>query len=409
VPAVDGVSLSSRPGDAVGIRGRNGSGKSTLLKMIAGVLSPSAGVIALRGRLSALLELGAGFDPELTGIENIYLAGAFAGQTREQTETTLPRVLDFAELGEFVNHPVKTYSSGMFVRLAFAVAIDSDPEILIVDEALAVGDVKFQAKCFARLAQLKQRGTTILFVSHSSDAIARFCSRAVLIDGGKLIADGSPRDVNNQYQELLFGRQTQVDAPLESRSAFVQTRGGDAGADVAGYARLLDKRFEDRPAYNRTEHRWGDRGAEIVDFVVANDGHTDRVEVSAERPTYLLLRVRFHRDVSGIVYGYYLTTQEGTRVHGVNSRDLDPENQPLDSARAGEEKVLCFRLGLRLVTGAYLVSVGVSATGGDAGLMPLDRRYDSIVVQVSNPASFIGIAQLDAAFFRVGEPPVNLG
>lgn len=206
--ALRDVSFSVEKGETVGIIGKNGSGKSTLLKILTGVIKESGGMAKVDGKVSALLELGAGFNPEYTGIENIYLNGTIMGFTREQMKEKIDEITDFAEIGEFINHPVKNYSSGMFVRLAFAVAINVSPEILIVDEALAVGDYRFQAKCYKKFEELKNMGKTILFVTHDVDTVRRFCTRAVWIDSGRLVMDGGAREVTSKYMEFITGSET---------------------------------------------------------------------------------------------------------------------------------------------------------------------------------------------------------
>lgn len=221
--ALSGVTFSVETGETVGIIGKNGSGKSTLLKILTGVITPSHGVAEVGGKVSALLELGAGFNPEYTGIENIYLNGTIMGYSRAEMDGRMQDILDFAEIGDFVYQPVKTYSSGMFVRLAFAVAINVQPEILIVDEALAVGDYRFQAKCYNKFEELKAQGKTILFVTHDVDAVRRFCSRALWIHEGKLIMDGAVNDVTSRYMEFITGGAAQPEEiaeeqPKEERS-----------------------------------------------------------------------------------------------------------------------------------------------------------------------------------------------
>ncbi len=203
--ALRGVSFDVKRGECVGIIGTNGAGKSTILKIITGVLNPTAGEVQIDGRISALLELGAGFNMEYTGIENVYLNGTMIGFSREEIDAKLDEILDFADIGDFVHQPVKTYSSGMFVRLAFAVAINIDPEILIVDEALSVGDVFFQLKCFKKFEEFKQQGKTILFVSHDLSSIERYCDKAILMDHGRNIAEGTPIEIINKYKKIMTG------------------------------------------------------------------------------------------------------------------------------------------------------------------------------------------------------------
>lgn len=201
--ALSGVSFEVRRGETVGIVGRNGSGKSTLLQVVCGTLRPNAGSVAVNGRIAALLELGAGFNPEFTGRENVYLNAAILGLSREETDARFDDIARFADIGDFIGQPVKTYSSGMYVRLAFATAINVDPDILVVDEALSVGDEAFQRKCFARIEQIQERGGTILFVTHSAQLVVQLCSRALLMDRGELIMDGKPKAVTSHYQRLI--------------------------------------------------------------------------------------------------------------------------------------------------------------------------------------------------------------
>ncbi len=210
--ALRNVDFSIEKGETVGIIGKNGSGKSTLLKILTGVINQTSGEKVMNGTVSALLELGAGFNPEYSGIENIYLNGTIMGMKKEEVEEKIDEIAEFAEIGEFINRPVKNYSSGMFVRLAFAVAINSDPDILIVDEALAVGDYRFQAKCYNKFEELKEKGKTILFVSHDVDAVRRFCTRALWLDNGKLIMDGDVNEVTSKYMEFITSNETDAEA-----------------------------------------------------------------------------------------------------------------------------------------------------------------------------------------------------
>ena len=204
--ALDKLSFNVEKGSTVGIIGTNGSGKSTILKIITGVLNPSTGSVKVDGNISALLELGAGFNSDYTGIENIYMNGTMMGFSREEMEKKLPEILEFADIGDFVYQPVKTYSSGMFVRLAFALAINVEPEILIVDEALSVGDVFFQSKCYAKMEEIRKKGTTILMVTHDMGSIIKYCDKVVLLNKGKFLAEGSARDMVDLYKKILAGQ-----------------------------------------------------------------------------------------------------------------------------------------------------------------------------------------------------------
>src|SRR5678815_2551993 len=214
--ALQDVSSEIEPGTTVGIIGQNGCGKSTLLQIIAGTLAPTHGDVWHEGRIAALLELGAGFDPEFTGVENVYMNASLMGFSRRETETIFPRIERFAEIGQFIDQPVKTYSSGMYVRLAFAIAASVEPDILIIDEALAVGDAIFQHRCLQRIKELRDRGTTVLFVSHDTAAVRALCDRAILLSSGRMIADGKPADVLNDYQRIVMERQEAYEASAGS-------------------------------------------------------------------------------------------------------------------------------------------------------------------------------------------------
>jgi len=202
--ALRDVSIEVGKGETFGLIGKNGSGKSTLLQLVAGTLTPSQGSVDINGRISAILELGAGFNPEFTGIENARLNAAILGMSREEVDSKLPGITEFSELGDFVYRPVKTYSSGMYIRLAFSISINMEPEVLIIDEALAVGDVRFQRKCFRKLEQMRTNGVTILFVTHATDSVIALCDRALLLDNGEVQSVGDPKHVVNQYLESMF-------------------------------------------------------------------------------------------------------------------------------------------------------------------------------------------------------------
>ena len=214
--ALHDVSFNVRKGETVGIIGTNGSGKSTILKIITGVLNPTQGDVAVDGRISALLELGAGFNGEYSGIENVYLNGTMIGFSREEIDAKLQDILDFADIGEFIHQPVKTYSSGMFVRLAFAVAINIEPEILIVDEALSVGDVFFQAKCYRKFEEFKEMGKTILFVSHDLSSIGKYCDRVVLLNKGRKLAEGDAKEMVNLYRRVFVNQYDDLEGQEET-------------------------------------------------------------------------------------------------------------------------------------------------------------------------------------------------
>jgi len=375
------ISLRIREGEILGVIGRNGSGKSTLLQLICGILEPTAGSIEANGRVSALLELGAGFNPDYTGRENVYVSGAILGLEKAEIDARFSEIAAFADIGEFMDRPVKIYSTGMFVRLAFAVAACVNPRILVVDEALAVGDAKFQAKCFRRFDELTARGTTIILVTHAVDLVTRFCTRAILLDGGRLRMDGAPRDVVNAYLSDLFGVPRAV--PPEPRAA-----------QPAATPACQDRGFEQRPGYSADEFRWGSREAEIVDFALTTAGLSPTAALVSGEEVLLTLRVHFHRKVELPIYGVTIKTPDGTTVFGTNTRDAG-EVPIFRQAGEGRDVEARFRIRQLLGPGDYLLSVGVSEQRGGE-VVPLDRRYDAIHVQVENPRSrAFGLAVFD--------------
>ncbi len=388
--ALRGADLQIRKGETVGLIGRNGSGKSTFLQMIAGTLTPTEGRVEVQGRVAALLELGSGFNPEFTGRENVYLNGAILGLSKAEVDANLDRILAFADIGPFIDQPIRNYSSGMVVRLAFAVQAQVNPQLLIVDEALSVGDAKFQAKCFARLRQLKEDGASILFVSHSADQIVQHCDRALLLDGGRVCMTGHPKHVVNAYYDLLFGKGDEAKADAISA--------GDAPTQAEDFGDLFTGEaagFEQRSNYNPHEFRWGDAAARIVDFDLGTHGHSYPSVVESGQEMRLALRIHFSRDIARPILGVTVKTAEGVPVYGSNS-----EYQPIagwDNAGVAGSTVdveTIFRAGL--ADGDYFISVGI-ASRGEEDVVPHDRRYDSIHFKVIQ-ARFFGMGDLGMRF-----------
>jgi lipopolysaccharide transport system ATP-binding protein len=375
--ALQDVSFDLKKGEIVGIVGRNGSGKSTLLQVICGILKPTAGNVHVNGRISALLELGAGFNPEFTGRENVFFQGALMGLGRSHMAARFDEIAAFADIGDFIEQPVRTYSSGMFVRLAFAVAIHVDPDILVVDEALAVGDARFQAKCFRRIQALCERGGAILFVTHATDQVTRFCSRAMLIDQGTLVMDGMPRDVVNLHLATLFRPSGDRDTPTGEN--------------------CMPSAFTSRPGYNPGEYRFGDGGAEILDFRLGPEaGDPQQVCMTGGQTVELGIRVAFRRRVERATFAVAVSSPDGKNLFGVNSRDL-PDSPPTGPFLPGQEVEAIFTLNLNLARGEYLVSLSVSEDAGNQ-LEPMDRRYDSICLSIDNPVTQRGAVHMAPRF-----------
>lgn len=392
--ALRDVSFEVEKGETLGIIGRNGSGKSTLLQIICGTLTPTGGTVETNGRVAALLELGSGFNPEFTGRENVYMNGAVLGLSKEEMDARFDEIVTFADIGEFIDQPVKMYSSGMYVRLAFAVSACIDPDILIVDEALAVGDAKFQAKCFRRFDELIQRGTTILFVTHSTEQVVRHCDRSIILDHGQISKIGQAREVVNLYMDMLFGVDDEKKLPLDIRMENNKLLNGTQSIsdDTLGADRGAKGQFEARAGYNPYEYRWGNGEAEIVDFCVTSGGrlHTNRIETG--QPVVVTIWVKFHCRVEFPIYGLIVKTPDGVTVYGSNSRDFAHGPLYLPAGRGDEYKVRFTLRDQHLGSGEYLLSFGV-AKDRDGEIIPLDRRYDAVCVRVDNRLSkAIGLA-----------------
>lgn len=386
--ALRDVSFDVHKGETVGILGRNGSGKSTLLQIICGIRQPTTGTVSVKGRVSALLELGSGFHPEYTGRENIFLQGSVVGLDRAEIIARFDDIAAFADIGEYIDQPVHTYSSGMFLRLAFAVGIAVEPDILILDEALAVGDAAFQAKCFRKIGMLKEGGVAILFVSHSTEQISRLCDSAILLDDGALICRGDTDKTIREYLPRLFevadSRSRQPD-PSDVASCYRY----DLGAAEA---------FCHRPGYCPTEHRWGTHDARIVDFSITLTSEDAASQEPRLKQMRVELVIRFFREVLYPIYGITLKTKDGIALFGTNSTEIGQKNSvPVRSQSPGTEVRICFGLSLPLCAGAYLLSVGVVDASCE-GLVPLDRRYDSILIEVAYPPALQGMVDMNPSF-----------
>lgn len=376
--ALRGVSFEVRRGETVGIVGRNGSGKSTILQIIAGTLTPTAGEVAVAGRVAALLELGSGFNPDFTGLENVFLNGALLGFDQKDMEDRLDAILGFADIGPFIDRAVKTYSSGMLVRLAFAVQAQVQPQILIVDEALAVGDAKFQAKCFARLKKLKEEGTSILFVSHSTEQIVSQCDRALLLEGGSLVEEGKPKEVVNRYLDLLFGARS---PHREEAGMSPETKAIDADEPPPLLSTDLSvDNFTCHPGYNKHEYRWGDGAAKITDFLLRSGGVDYPQAIESGAPVELMVSVAFLRQVIRPILGFTVKTTDGVIVYATNS-EMQSRSDIGEAGRAGSFSQLSIKFQCITGSGDYFISLGIASRDG-VDVIPHDRRYDCIHLHV---------------------------
>lgn len=367
--ALRNMSIMIRKGETVGIIGKNGSGKSTLLKIITGVLTPNSGTIKIDGNVSALLELGAGFNPELTGIENIYLNGTIMGFTRQQIKQRLHEILSFADIGEFIYQPVRTYSSGMFVRLAFAIAINVDPEILIIDEALSVGDMRFQQKCFRKIEEFKGK-KTVLFVSHDISAINKFCNRVIWINEGTIIADGDSNDIAKKYQAFMNDSNIQK---YDSSAANKST------TEEISDEYLIDTLDESLDVF-------GDNKAQIVGIGIFDADTGEKLAIiTPNQRVKILIKVYFKTVIENAIVGFSMKDRLGNIVTQSNSYILGHE---INSGNCKNVGIYCFEFVFpNLSDGFYTISPAI-ASGCQEDHIQHSWVHDAIVFQVLNSQQY---------------------
>ncbi len=341
--ALNDVSFRLRAGATLGLVGNNGSGKSTLLQVIAGIVSPTKGRVAVHGRISSLLELGAGFNPEFSGRENVELYGIVMGMSRDQTQARMPAIEAFAGIGEFIDRPVKSYSSGMFVRLAFSAAIHVEPEILLVDEALAVGDVVFQHQCIQRIREMQAGGTTILFVSHDMGMMRSICSEAILLESGRVVAHDDPATIANVYHARISG----TDLAHSVRGARPE------GMDGAGVTFQTGADFDERVKL----FRHGTGAARIRDVQLLDMQGRLVSSVEFDEEVILRVHVEYFEDAPLSILGFSIRDKTGTDIVGTNTYE---ENVPLPSRQAGDTIVVDFRQRLPLSNGTYSVTTALA-------------------------------------------------
>ncbi len=375
--ALRDVSFELEAGTTTGIIGPNGSGKSTLLQIITGTLEPTHGHVYHEGRVAALLELGAGFNPEFTGLENIYLNAALMGFSKSETEERLPEIKRFAEIGDFLSQPVKTYSSGMYIRLAFAIAVSADPEILIVDEALSVGDTVFQHRCLRRIKEMQQNGATILFVSHDPHAVRALCSRAILLNGGRMEADDDPTDVLNRYRELIMSREAAYKASIPSAPETDEYE-----EDIA----LLDEPIEPL-SYT---YRHGDGSAEILSVELMDAARRVIDLVETGEPVMVRVRAQLNSDLENPVCGFLIRNRHGIHVYGTNT---EIQQADFGYVRSGQIIEATFSFNCWLGAGEFSITVAVHS----AGAISFDWVDDVVFFRVMSAFPMEGVANLNAS------------
>jgi ABC-type polysaccharide/polyol phosphate transport system ATPase subunit len=374
--ALKDVNFEIEAGTTTGIIGPNGSGKSTLLQIMTGTLEPTHGSVWHEGRIAALLELGSGFNNEFTGVENVFMNAALMGFSRSETEALLPEIERFAEIGPFIHQPVKTYSSGMYVRLAFSVAISASPQILIIDEALSVGDAVFQHRCMRRLKEMQESGVTIFFVSHDLGAIRALCSEAILLHAGHMVAQGKPTAVLSQYQKLIMAREKAYDKKQPPTEGIASTQ---EIAEVLGETPRL-----------QCSYRHGDGSAEVVRVELLDSTYRPITLVETGEAVTIRMYVRFSTDVDDPVFGFLLRNRHGIHLFGTNT---DLQQMRLGSVRRGEVIEVSFLFNCWLAPDSYSVTVAVHSRNA----ISYDWLDGVLLFQVVSPVAMEGVANLNAS------------
>lgn len=382
--ALRNLSFDINKGECIGIIGTNGAGKSTILKIITGVLTPTSGEVEIDGRVSALLELGAGFNMEYTGIENVYLNGTMMGFSKEEIDSRLQSILDFADIGEFVNQPVKSYSSGMFVRLAFAVAINIDPEILIVDEALSVGDVFFQAKCYKKFEEFKEAGKTIVFVSHDLSSIQKYCDKAILLDKGKKIGEGKPFQIIDLYKKAMVGMLDDDDTS--------QKNPGDETSSKSERESESSGLMKDKLQLNPDLQEYGDRLIEIIDFaVVDGSGKITGTLMKGEEFT-VKVKIRTNIPTSDPIVAVTIKDTKGTDISGTNTMF---EGVNLGNMSPGDERTVSFTQNADMQGGQYILSLGCTRYENN-DFRVYHRLYDVCSLAIVSAKNTVGFYDMNS-------------
>ncbi|WP_455717125.1 ABC transporter ATP-binding protein [Anaerosporobacter sp.] len=363
-------------GETVGIIGTNGSGKSTVLKIITGVLNATTGSVKVNGRISALLELGAGFNMEYTGLENVYLNGMMLGFTREEIDKKINDILEFADIGDFINQPVKTYSSGMFVRLAFAVAINIEPEILIVDEALSVGDIFFQAKCYRKFQEFKKMGKTILFVSHDLGSVNKYCDRVILLNKGKIVMEGKPKEVIDVYKKILVSNNKRQQVVSNSKQSSNEKM------------ELWSKNIETNP----NVISYGNEMATIIDFAILDKNEDITTKIEKFQKFKIKMRVKFNIDIKDPIFAFTIKDLRGTEITGTNSLF---EKEIIDLVPEGDIRTITFEQDMSLQGGEYLLSLGCTGYYENEFTV-YHRLYDICSITVISDKDTVGYFDMDS-------------
>ena len=373
--AMKDLSMEIKKGETVGIIGKNGAGKSTLLKMVTGVLTPSSGTIEINGRIASLLELGAGFNPEMTGLENIYLNGTLMGFSDREMDKKIEAILEFADIGEYIHQPVKMYSSGMFARLAFSVSINVEPDILIIDEALSVGDMAFQLKCFKKFQEFQAEGRTILFVTHALDTVIRYCNRGIVIDEGKKICDSSSKEAVDVFKKLLTGNYYQEEENTASKTL----------PQARKYKLLKDNYPE-----NSELLEYGNKKALIYDYGILDTADMPMSILEHNTVCDIVMKVRFSEKIVSPIFAFSIKDAKGLEITGTNTQMKSIETGTFFE---NDETEVRFRQKMNLRAGAYALSLGC-VNFNKNGIEVYHRVYDSILFEVISSEDMGGFFDL---------------
>ena len=378
--ALDDFNLEVRKGEILGVLGKNGAGKSTLLKMITGVVTPTSGTIESKGKISSLLELGTAFNPELTGIENIYQHGQVMGLTNKQIKEKEKEIIEFADIGEHLHQPVKTYSSGMFARLAFACAINVDPDILIVDEVLSVGDMAFQLKCFKKFEQFKKQGKTILFVTHSVADVLKNCNKAIVIDKGRKIFDGKVKPGVELYKKLITGM---LDENYKDKKQTIETSKEE----------VLKENVEWKQHFtiNPDMIVYGNNEAKIYDYGIFNKEGRPETLINNNEEVKIKLKVLFNKNIECPTMSITIKDFNGKEICGTNTDFLGIDTGKCEK---GKSYIFEFKQKLLLAPGKYTLSISCSRYDEDGNHIVMNRNYDAIIFEVMSDSKFVGYYEI---------------
>lgn len=386
--AMDNLNLEIKKGEALGILGKNGAGKSTLLKMITGVVIPTSGTIEVNGKISSLLELGAAFNPELTGIENIHQHGQVMGLTEEQIKEKEQEIIDFADIGDHLYQPVKTYSSGMFARLAFACAINVEPDILIVDEVLSVGDIAFQLKCFKKFEQFKKSGKTIIFVTHNIADVLKNCTRAIIIENGRKTFDGDVKAGVEKYKKIIVGLSETDEEDISEIAEDNSLENQKENLNIDN-----EKEWKVNFIQNPNITEYGNKKAEVIDYgMFDTNGNAINAFDNGEE-IILKSKVKFNENVKDPIFTATLKDFSGNDIAGTNT---DIEKVITGSYKKGDIAIIEFRQRIPVTCGKYTLSFSCTKYNLKGELEVLNRKYDALIIEVVTTKNTVGLIRMDS-------------